>query len=190
MDSDDAQDAQQDELASTGPSESHAEASTREPSIDAIYQTSNEELSSQEPVLPAPRHNNKKTPDNVALRFVALIEAGISTREAASECGLNISTAYQVLARSDADLETLRAATSKLMAVETLDRIDDWRTAARVGAQKKGNHAPAKDWLLHAGVIDNLASEQNTNIRIAIQIGTDDKPMRIASPLSRKTDDD
>jgi len=121
---------------------------------------------------------------------MAAIEAGVPARQAATDIGINIRTAYAALARSDADIDALRAATTKLLAVETLDRIDDWRTASRVGAAKKGNHSPAKDWLLHAGVIDNLASENNTNIRIAIQIGTDDKPMKIASPLSRKVDDD
>lgn len=134
-------------------------------------------------------YSNKKTPDEQALAFIALVQSGVRPREAAIQTGINIRTCYGVLARMDDDVEATRAATLKLLQMEALDRLDDWRAASDVGARKKGNHTPARDWLLHAGILDPLASEGAGSVRIAINIGTDERPMRIASPLSVDVDD-
>jgi hypothetical protein len=117
------------------------------------------------------------------------IEAGIPARRAATECGINIRTAYGILARHEGDLDDMRNAVRKLLQVEALDRLDNWRTAAEVGAKLRGNHTPSKDWLLHAGILDPLASEAGPNVRIAINIGTDEQPMKIKSPRQTLKDD-
>ena len=129
------------------------------------------------------RGTGNKTPTEVATEFLALIEEGLGPREASIRVGIHLRTAQRLLARYDADFEAIQAATRKILTVEALDRVDDWRVAARVGAAKRGNHLPAKDWLLHAGVIDPLQGENQAGIRIAINIGTEDRPMKICSPL-------
>ena len=123
----------------------------------------------------------KKTDDELELALMSLVDQGLSVREAASHVGVNLRTAYHLMARSEESLDALRGATRRFMARQALQRVDDWRIASEVGARKKGNHAPARDWLLHAGVIDALESD-HTSVRIAINIGTDDKPMRVVSP--------
>jgi len=123
----------------------------------------------------------KKTDDELELALMSLVDQGLSVREAASQVGVNLRTAYHLMARSEESLDALRGATRRFMARQALQRVDDWRIASEVGARKKGNHAPARDWLLHAGVIDALESD-HTSVRIAINIGTDDKPMRVVSP--------
>jgi Homeodomain-like domain len=138
----------------------------------------------QSKLAPEKRGVGNKTPERVAVKFLALIEQGVGHREAATRVGIHLRTAQRLLARYDADFEAIQAATRKILAVEALDRVDDWRLAARVGAQKRGNHLPAKDWLLHAGVIDPLQGENQAGIRIAINIGTEERPMKIASPLT------
>src|SRR4030095_9611923 len=103
--------------------------------------------------------------------------------ESAKILNLNLRTAYHILGRSEESFDALRAATRKLLAAGALDRLHDWQIASEVGARKKGNHVPARDWLLHAGVIDKLEGDGVGGIRIAINIGTDEQPMRIRSPL-------
>jgi len=103
-------------------------------------------------------------------------------REAAADAGINIRTAYGVLARSDDNIDHVRGAVRKLMIAQTLERIRDWEVASDVGARKRGNHSPARDWLLHAGVIDPLAQDAGVSVRVAICIGTPDAPMSVTSP--------
>jgi hypothetical protein len=131
----------------------------------------------------------KLTSEQEALALIGLVQDGVSVREAASQLGLNLRTAFGVLARSTEDIDATRAAIRRVMAAQALDRMEDWRIASEVGARKKGNHAPARDWLLHAGVIDQLDSD-STSVRISINIGTDAKPMRIPSPLAQQDSDD
>lgn len=130
-----------------------------------------------------------KTPESVSVELMALVEQGMSVREAAIKVGIHPRTAWRLVSRYNADLDALQEATRKIMALEALDRVDDWRLAARVGASKRGNHLPAKDWLLHSGMIEPLQGEHSGGIRIAINIGTDDRPMRIPSPL-RENDEE
>lgn len=130
---------------------------------------------------PDPR-TYKLTPEAQTIALLAAIEGGQGVREACAELSINIRTAYGILARSDDQLDTTRAAIRKLMQAQALERMHDWEAASVIGATKKGNHAPARDWLLHAGVIDPIAGENNLNLRVAIQIGTEEKPMRIQSP--------
>jgi hypothetical protein len=126
---------------------------------------------------------DKQTDDEKAVALIALVESGMSVREAATETGANIRTAYRVLARSEIDVDNVRATVRKLMIGNSLQAMEHWQTAMDVGARKKGNHAPARDWLLHAGVIDELKQDSG-NVRVSIHIGTDERPMRIPSPLT------
>ncbi len=116
------------------------------------------------------------------LVFMAAVESGAYVKQAAQACGLSERTAYRVLSRMEVDADSARDAIRKLMVVRGLEAMDNWRTAMDVGARKKGNHAPARDWLLHAGVIDPLVSDDRSRVNISINIGTDTQPMRIVSP--------
>jgi len=170
--------------ARSDPSTNATEGATDDDRLDDALSTPNDTDTLTEDAQPHTPVKKTRSTDEQVIAFLAAVESGIGCREAATKCGLNLRTAYGILARGDADIDALRAATTRLLQVEALDRLDDWRNAARVGALKKGNHAPARDWLLHAGVIDALASDQGANVRIAICIGTDERPMKIASPLT------
>jgi len=126
---------------------------------------------------------DKKTDDEKAVALIALVESGMSVREAATETGANLRTAYRMLARDEVEVDNVRAVVRRLMIGGALQAVDAWKLAMDVGAAKKGNHSPARDWLLHAGVIDELSSD-SSSVRVAIHIGTDDKPLRIPSPLT------
>jgi len=52
----------------------------------------------------------------------------------------------------------------------SLLRVSDWASASRAAA-KKGNHVPAKEWLLHSGVIEPLAEKPAINVQLAVGIG-------------------
>src|SRR4030095_3256757 len=124
-----------------------------------------------------------KTEEELELALVSMVEEGRSVRESAKILNINRRTAYHILGRHEENIEAIRVATRKVLIARALDRIDDWKVASEVGARKKGNHVPARDWLLHAGVIDKLEGDGVGGIRIAINIGTDEQPMRIRSPL-------
>jgi hypothetical protein len=131
----------------------------------------------------------KRTSEEQKLIVLSAVEAGKSAREASTEAGCSIATTFRILAQSENHLEETREAFRKLLQMQALQRLEDWRTASEVGSRKKGNHVPAKDWLLHAGVIDKLDSD-DAGVHVAIIIGTDEKPMRIPSPLSRNNTPD
>lgn len=125
--------------------------------------------------------NHRTTPAQAA-ELMGLVERGASVREAALQIPMPLRTAYRILQRSEDQLETMRGVVRKLMVAQTFQRIDDWVTASQVGARKRGNHSPARDWLLHAGVIDPLAQDADVSVRVAICIGTPDAPMPVTSP--------
>jgi hypothetical protein len=131
-------------------------------------------------------NSNKWATDAQRLTVIAAIEEGKTPREAALLSSVSIRTVFRILSQADNTVDMMRAAFRKLLQAKALRRLEDWETASQVGALKKGNHAPARDWLLHAGVIDPLDSD-TASVKVAIVIGTDDKPMRIPSPLSYLT---
>jgi len=130
-----------------------------------------------------------KTEEELELALLSMVDEGRSVRESSKLLGINRRTAYHILGRHEENIEAIRVATRKVLIAGALDRIDDWQVASEVGARKKGNHAPARDWLLHAGVIDSIEADR-VGVRIAINIGTDEQPMRIISPLRRSADED
>ena len=162
-----------------------AEALQGDCSEEASAGSDHDDAIEQQEMSPSWRGSGNRTPTEVATAFYALIEQGLGSREAASQVGIHLRTAQRLLRSYDADYEALQDVTRKMLAIEALDRVDDWRTAARVGAAKRGNHLPAKDWLLHAGIIEPLQGEQQGHIRIAINIGTEERPMKIVSPLAQ-----
>lgn len=140
-------------------------------------------------LTPASRAGIKWTDEEIELALIQAVESGESVRASAKNLNINLRTAYHILSRNAEDIDALRAVTRKVLAAQALERIDDWRIASEVGARKKGNHAPARDWLLHAGVIDSIEADR-VGVRIAINIGTDESPMRIISPQSRKVEEE
>jgi orotate phosphoribosyltransferase-like protein len=54
---------------------------------------------------------------------------------------------------------------------ESVGVLQDWRTAASVGASK-GRHEPARDWLLHAGVVAPLADSKPQGPQVIIGIAS------------------
>lgn len=60
--------------------------------------------------------------------------------------------------------------TAKLMQANTLDALEAWRTAMRMGALD-GKHAPAKDWLLHSKALDPVAESASPSLKVAIVLG-------------------
>lgn len=78
-----------------------------------------------------------------------------------------------------ADHLKLASKTVKDLIVETKGRLEqeapgvlqDWRTAASMGALK-GNHLPARDWLLHAGIIQPVIDSKPQGPTILIGIST------------------
>jgi hypothetical protein len=128
-------------------------------------------------------HSYKWSTDAQRLTVIAAIEKGLTPREASIEAGVSIRTTFRILSQAENTVEEMRAAFRKLLQAKALQRLADWELASEVGARKKGNHAPAKDWLLHAGVIDPLDSD-TASVKVAIIIGTEEKPMRVPSPLA------
>lgn len=124
-----------------------------------------------------------RSTDAQRLTVLAAIEAGKSPREASIEAGVSIRTTFRILSQAESQQEEIKEAFRKLLQAKALARLEDWETASQVGARKRGNHGPARDWLLHAGALDPLDSDK-TNVQVAIVIGTDDRPMRVRSPLS------
>jgi len=88
------------------------------------------------------------------------------------------SATVAAIAKRMAEFES--GAVAKLMSIKTLDMINHWESAAISGA-KNGKHAPAKDWLLHARVLDPVQQTGESRTQIAVIIGTHDQPIDLPS---------
>lgn len=71
-------------------------------------------------------------------------------------------------------------AVAKLMSVKALDAVDLWY-ASMQSASKQGKHAPMKDWLTHARVLDPVQQTGESRTQIAVIIGTHDQPIDLPS---------
>lgn len=58
-----------------------------------------------------------------------------------------------------------------MLEAESATVLQDWRIASSVGAYK-GRHEPARDWLLHAGVIQPIADQKPAGPQIMIGIAS------------------
>lgn len=105
------------------------------------------------------------------------VEDGASLRTAAEKAGVSRQTAWRLM-RS---YETNTEAAVKYMALKALERVEDWDAAARKAADK-GDHRPAKDWLLHAKAIEPVEDTGRQGVNVAIVIGTPEQPIRIQPP--------
>lgn len=152
-------DSQQDESAS-------ANAQGVAPELSVI-EAALKDKQSRPPISPAQ-----------TIELLELIEDGCSVKEAAQRVSVNLRTAYRVLASYERDVDGVR----NIMRHKALEALDAWQTAMHVGANKKGNHAAARDWLLHAGAIEPIAQDVRISGGIAICIGTPDNPMPIQPP--------
>lgn len=113
-------------------------------------------------------------------RQVAILDAlarGTPWREICAAERCSFSTVARI-AKRHAELET--GAIARLMQSRALSALEHWETAMESGA-KSGKHAPARDWLLHAGAIAPLQSDQGSGAKVAIIIGTPGHPARLES---------
>lgn len=123
---------------------------------------------------------DKQTHHVTALQAQTIFEAveeGETLRSAAQKAGVSRQTAWRLMRSYEANVDAAR----KFMAAKALDRIEDWESASQKAAEK-GDHRPAKDWLLHAGAIEPVNDGSQGGTRIAIMIGTPEKPIHADLP--------
>ena len=89
-----------------------------------------------------------------------LSDSGMGQSEIVTRLHIAPKTVKELIAEAKATLER-----------ESAGVLQDWRTAASMGALK-GLHAPAKDWLLHAGIIQHIADSKPAGPQIIIGIST------------------
>ncbi len=109
--------------------------------------------------------------------ILADIENGDSYTAIAAKHGVAVSTVSRIAARAELFTEGAR----KYLAAKAFGAVDAWQTALHAAA-RRGDHRPAKDLLLHSGVIEPLADtsgQRGTNI--AIVIGEPGAPIRVSA---------
>jgi len=105
------------------------------------------------------------------------LENGATLRDAARKIGVSHTTAWRWLRQYEGSQESV----AKYLAIRALDRVEDWEKASAAAATK-GDHRPAKDWLLHAKAIEPVADGNQGRTNIAIIIGTPEQPINISPP--------
>ena len=115
--------------------------------------------------------------DAQALELRKLTDDGMTVAEAGQRLGIGRRRAYRILSRFDSEADLV----AKSMRISELERMEEWAAACQVAASK-GDHRPAKDWLLHARSIEPVADQANQGARIAIIIGTPEHPIRVHPP--------
>jgi hypothetical protein len=129
---------------------------------------------------PSNKQAGKHISPEQAIQLIELIDGGLPMADAAAQVQIGIRTAYRVIAQADQLGEDSAAAVRKLMRVKALDVLGHWHESMPA-AIKKGNHAPMRDYLLHAGAIEPAQTDGPVT-RIAIMIGTDERPMHVRAP--------
>ena len=94
----------------------------------------------------------------VAVRTLA--ESGMSQTAISDKLVIAPKTVKELIAEAKQTLEG-----------ESLGVMADWRVAATVGAQR-GRHEPARDWLLHAGIIQPIADQKPQGPQVIIGIAS------------------
>ena len=112
-----------------------------------------------------------------ALQVLELIRDGKTVQEAGHALGISRSTAFRRLSLIEEDVDR---GVVKLLSAKGLDFAENWVTAAQVAAEK-GDHRPAKDALLYSRQVDPIV-DGSSGTNIAIIIGTQEQPIRIAPP--------
>jgi len=123
--------------------------------------------------------------------ILAALDAGTTYREIVERYRVSRAT-ISALAKTRAELE--KGTIANLMKLKGIAMLDTWADAAMSGA-KMGKHAPAKDWLLHAGLVEPL-QDAAPQAKVTLIIGTPDRPILAEHPqileaevVSAKQDD-
>lgn len=110
-------------------------------------------------------------------RVMDALENGATLRDAARLVGVSHVTAWRWLRQYEGSQESV----AKYLSIRALDRVEDWEKASAAAATK-GDHRPAKDWLLHAKAIEPVNDGSQGRTNIAIIIGTPEQPINISPP--------
>lgn len=103
------------------------------------------------------------------------LRRGEPYREIAKTYSASLTTVVAIARQLDSfDKEGV----AKFMALNALEMLDTWKDAAINGA-KAGKHAPAKDWLLHAKVLDPVQSDSGSGAKVAVIIGAPGQPVTL-----------
>lgn len=127
-------------------------------------------------VAPEPQSPSTDLSEAVTLRD--LIRDGLTVQEAGRQLGISRSTAFRRLQLIEEDIDR---GVFNLLTAKALDRVEDWEEASQKAASK-GDHRPAKDWLLHAKAIEPVNDGSQGRTNIAIVIGTPEQPINISPP--------
>ena len=106
------------------------------------------------------------------LAIHALHQFGKTSHEIAKEVSSDYRTVEAVLTNRDVSKDALKL----LMADDAIAALSDWRNARNIAAAQ-GKHAPAKDWLLHAGVIEPIQQQQQAGSSVTVVIGIQGQPV-------------
>lgn len=134
-------------------------------------------LSSSVPADSAPTVSSAVQQSDVRdVSIAADLAEGRTYRDVAARHGVSHATVGRVAAK----LETYEAGARKYLIAKALGAVDDW-TQASANAARRGDHRPARDLLLHAGVIEPLADTSGQrSTQIAIVIGEPGRPVRVS----------
>lgn len=109
--------------------------------------------------------SDRRTERDIAV-LADLDDQKLSYREIAAKHDIGLGTVAAIAAK----WKPVRNITAKFMVSKALARLDDWETASAEAA-KKGDHRPAKDWLLHAQEIEPIADSPKLGIQINVGNG-------------------
>lgn len=113
-----------------------------------------------------------------ALDVAALLQEGLTAAEAGRHLGISRRTVFARLALLDVQADD---SARKYLRLKALNLAEDWITASAQAAQA-GNHKPAKDALLHAGLIEELQGDKRNAAHVLIQIGSPESPIQALAP--------
>jgi hypothetical protein len=126
----------------------------------------------------APQTTDASKDLSEAVTLRDLIRDGLTVQAAGQRLNLSRSTAFRRLALIEEDIDR---GVINLLTAKALDRVENWETAA-INAADKGDHRPAKDWLLHAKAIEPVNDGSQGRMQVAIMIGTPEQPIRLSPP--------
>jgi len=103
---------------------------------------------------------------------------GLSTAAIADRLSMGWETVDAILKTREADAVLSR----NLLDASSLDAARAWVLACQTGAAK-GRHEPARDLLLHRGVIEPIKQEApNNSVTVVLNGGTAPPELRVVSP--------
>lgn len=116
---------------------------------------------------PDPVQSPRKQSDDRNIAILADLTNGLSYRAIAAKYEVGLGT----VARLAVKMTPFKGAARNYMIAKALEVADDWLDASREAA-KRGDHRPAKDWLLHAQEIEPIADKPQLGIQINVGNGT------------------